>query len=487
VAAGQANAIIRLGWEMNGGWFPWGTENMSPAQFLAIWNKEVTSMKAVPGQHFLFFWNPSADPNNTCSQWLPPAGEVDVVGLDLYDGTAGPYPGPQAAWQSYLDEPCGLNYIASVAQARGIQIGFGEWGLGFSGGVGGDDPYFVTQFAQWCESEPVLFASLWNNGNNFFDGSNPKSVAALATLLSGISAPATAPGAPTGVTASAGNGSATVSWSAPASTGGSPVTGYTVTSTPAGATCTTAATSCTLVGLTNGTSYTFTVLATNVIGSGSPSAASAPMVPALPAGATITAVGSLVTAAGTTLTVSPASLGDVIVLSTETWNEVATVASVTGGGVTTWTEISSAYDTTSTGNSESLWYGTVTSLGTSTISVNYTGGSSGSWPSASAQEFTNGTGASTVWTVDVAGTSDNTTASTSVTFPTLTAATPNELYVGYAFSTGTTAAGTNAGYVYQSDVWGGSFIYDTAVTGTTAPTSGGSKNSSLALGVLLSA
>ena len=37
------------------------------------------------------------------------------------------------------------------------------------------------------------------------------------------------PGAPTGVTATAGNGSATVSWIAPASTGGSAITSYKVT------------------------------------------------------------------------------------------------------------------------------------------------------------------------------------------------------------------------------------------------------------------
>ncbi len=39
----------------------------------------------------------------------------------------------------------------------------------------------------------------------------------------------TVPGAPTGVTATAGDGSAQVSWTAPANNGGSPITSYTVT------------------------------------------------------------------------------------------------------------------------------------------------------------------------------------------------------------------------------------------------------------------
>jgi hypothetical protein len=165
---------------MNGGWFPWGTQQMSSAQFLAIWHQEVTSMKSVAGENFKFYWNPIVNANNTCSQWLPPAGEVDVIGLDVYDQTNGSWPGAATAWQSYLSAPCGLNYIASTAQARGLQIGFGEWGLGFiSGSSGGDDPYFISQFAAWCQANPVLFANVWDDGNALFSGSLPQSVAAL--------------------------------------------------------------------------------------------------------------------------------------------------------------------------------------------------------------------------------------------------------------------------------------------------------------------
>jgi putative cell wall-binding protein len=93
------------------------------------------------------------------------------------------------------------------------------------------------------------------------------------------------PGAPTAVLATAGNASATVSWSAPASDGGSPFTDpyfYTVTSSPGGQTCTwtMGPLSCTVAGLTNGTPYTFTVTATSVIGTGSPSAVSNSVTPA---------------------------------------------------------------------------------------------------------------------------------------------------------------------------------------------------------------
>ncbi len=92
------------------------------------------------------------------------------------------------------------------------------------------------------------------------------------------------PGAPTGVSASAGDASATVSWTAPADDGGSAITSYTITtydgSTPVKTTSAGAsATSKTVNGLTNGTTYTFTVYATNDVGDGPESSATSGVTP----------------------------------------------------------------------------------------------------------------------------------------------------------------------------------------------------------------
>lgn len=83
-----------------------------------------------------------------------------------------------------------------------------------------------------------------------------------------ITVNATIPDAPSGVTSSAGvsNTEIDVSWRQPVNTGGSPITGYTVTSSGGQSCTTTGATICTVSGLTNGTPYTFTVTATNVAG-----------------------------------------------------------------------------------------------------------------------------------------------------------------------------------------------------------------------------
>ncbi|SNY49496.1 autotransporter-associated beta strand repeat-containing protein [Arsukibacterium tuosuense] len=95
------------------------------------------------------------------------------------------------------------------------------------------------------------------------------------------------PGAPTAVIAVAGNGSAQISFTAPASNGGSAISGYTVTASPGGITATGASSPISVIGLTNGTAYTFTVTATNASGTGVASAASNSVTPQAPNAAPI--------------------------------------------------------------------------------------------------------------------------------------------------------------------------------------------------------
>lgn len=93
---------------------------------------------------------------------------------------------------------------------------------------------------------------------------------------------ATAPDAPTIGTATGGDTQASVTFTPPASDGGSAITGYTVTSSPGGLTGTGSASPITVTGLTNDVAYTFTVTATNAVGTSSASAASNSVTPTWP-------------------------------------------------------------------------------------------------------------------------------------------------------------------------------------------------------------
>ncbi len=97
---------------------------------------------------------------------------------------------------------------------------------------------------------------------------------------SNIVIPINSPGAPTGLLATASNSSANVSWAAP-NDEGSPIISYTVTASPGGATISVPGnlTTGSITGLANGVDHTFTVTATNSVGTGPASTASNPVMP----------------------------------------------------------------------------------------------------------------------------------------------------------------------------------------------------------------
>ncbi len=151
---------------------------------------------------------------------------------------------------------------------------------------------------------------------------------AATTISQSFLVNAVVPGAPVIGTATAGNTQASVSFSAPANTGGSSITGYTVTANPGGATASGAASPLVVSGLSNGQAYTFTVTATNVAGTGSASAASNAVTPAAPQVITFANPGAQ--NFGTTPTLSAsASSGLAVSFSSAT----PAVCTITSGGL----------------------------------------------------------------------------------------------------------------------------------------------------------
>lgn len=225
--------------------------------------------------------------------WWPGAWSEAAAGTFKLDSRRGPdnagnwpcniYGDPQGCaalfWSGQVEEP---RTISGSVRKRGQGVAapvtarlIGESATRHNAtSTAGGDFTFSLPPGTWELSTP--------NGNRTaattvdLTGDNRPTVRTEITLLD-------TPAAPRSVEAAAGSKTATVRWLPPADDGGAPITGYTVTASPGGRTCTTERLGCEITGLANNIAHTFRVSAENSVGSGIPSAPSAPVTPLDPA------------------------------------------------------------------------------------------------------------------------------------------------------------------------------------------------------------
>ena len=159
--------------------------------------------------------------------------------------------------------------------------------VAFTGtGTGGTPPYsYSWNFGDGSATSTAQNPSYTYNAAGTYtatltitDSSSPAKTAASSVTITGSPIAGTAPGAPTGLTASGGSGQVSLSWTPPSSNGGVNITSYRVyrgtTSgsetllTSGGCSGLGAVTSCTDTGLASGQPYYYKVSAVNSIGEG---------------------------------------------------------------------------------------------------------------------------------------------------------------------------------------------------------------------------
>ena len=173
-------------------------------------------------------------------------------------------------------------YIATATDltdpSKGGQTGIVDLGAGTAGSA----PITVTGLTNGDLYTFTVISG--NTGTNLPDEPTQGSAPSAPSAPVMPAAPSRPPGPPTKVSATAGNGEASVSFSAPEDNGGQPITSYTVTAS-SGLQVSGTTSPIVVLGLADRTTYTFTVTATNSVGTGPASVPSNPVVPSGPPGA----------------------------------------------------------------------------------------------------------------------------------------------------------------------------------------------------------
>ncbi|HZF15735.1 MAG TPA: glycosyl hydrolase [Steroidobacteraceae bacterium] len=184
---GYGTAVIRIGWEFNGDWYPWAA-GKDPTSWIKYWRRIVTAMRSVPGTSFQFDWCPAAGWTRfRAADAYPGDAYVDVIGLDVYNISWDPkVKTPEQRWSALTYAMQGLRWHRDFAASHGKAMSFPEWGTGKRGDKlgGGDDPYFIEHMADWMHDNPVLYHNYWDYAHAYFngklsDGHQPKSGAAF--------------------------------------------------------------------------------------------------------------------------------------------------------------------------------------------------------------------------------------------------------------------------------------------------------------------
>jgi hypothetical protein len=170
---GYSGAVVRIGWEFNGGWFAWAAKR-DPTAWQAYWRRIVTVMRSVPGAKFRFDWCPNQGENQIRPDSVYPGDDfVDIIGLDVYNQTWNKdISTPQQRWDELLNQSYGLKWQKEFARSHNKPISFPEWGTGTrpDGHGGGDDPYFVEQMAAWIADNNVAYQSYWDYPASDYNG-----------------------------------------------------------------------------------------------------------------------------------------------------------------------------------------------------------------------------------------------------------------------------------------------------------------------------
>ncbi len=185
--------FFRWLWEMNGTWFPWGSEAAAnPAIYVSAWRRFHDIAEAQGATNITWVWCPNAifQGSTSLAQLYPGDSYVDWTCIDGYNFGLNPL--RPARWTSFYElfSPT-YNALISLAPTKPIMIGETS-----STEFGGSKPSWITNSLTNAipSSFPKIKAVNWFNWNVFEDGGRwdwpiESTAASQAAFASAISSP----------------------------------------------------------------------------------------------------------------------------------------------------------------------------------------------------------------------------------------------------------------------------------------------------------
>jgi hypothetical protein len=152
VNKGRGASVVRLGWEFNGTFMPWGATNTD------VWKQcfqHAAAAIRATNPSVIVDWtiNAHGTPSNVCGgssiNCYPGDAWVDIIGIDNYD--LAPSSTSAADFKRIAEAPDGLTWIYNFAKQHNKPLSVGEWGVapGSDWNTTGENAEFVRWMHDW--------------------------------------------------------------------------------------------------------------------------------------------------------------------------------------------------------------------------------------------------------------------------------------------------------------------------------------------------
>jgi hypothetical protein len=152
IKAGGADVWVTFAHEMNGTWYPWGIQAVTPAQWVTTWKHVCDVIRAAAGGHAKMVWCPNNNDVGPVTPYWPGDAYVDIAGFDSYlnqDSASQTY----ATWTA-----------KTVAEIRSLGTTKPLWNAESGVNPGTSRAARYTQFIADMKSDGLAGFTQWNEG-----------------------------------------------------------------------------------------------------------------------------------------------------------------------------------------------------------------------------------------------------------------------------------------------------------------------------------